>query len=134
MRGPQSTRVKVEKYEDDFKREGRQQERVSLSTRFILGKHKSLILKGMEGGIDEELDYDVTEEFQDDDENNTFYHDQEEEEDTKLQEVRLGRIWREDAADWLGTNQEGAKASQCDLWRSVSDCQPGRRGRRRFVW
>lgn len=30
MRGPQPTRVKVEKYEDDFKREGRQQERVSL--------------------------------------------------------------------------------------------------------
>jgi transcription initiation factor TFIIF subunit alpha len=41
----------------------------------------------MEGGVDEELDYDVAEGFQDDDENNTFYHDQEEEEETKYQEV-----------------------------------------------
>jgi len=41
----------------------------------------------MEGGVDEELDYDATEDFQDDDENNTFYHDQEEEEETKYQEV-----------------------------------------------
>jgi hypothetical protein len=41
----------------------------------------------MEGGVDEELDYDVAEDFQDDDENNTFYHDQEEEEETKYQEV-----------------------------------------------
>jgi hypothetical protein len=31
MRGSQPTRVKVEKYEDDFKREGRQQERVSVA-------------------------------------------------------------------------------------------------------
>lgn len=37
--------------------------------------------------MDEELDYDVAEDFQDDDENNTFYHDQEEEEETKYQEV-----------------------------------------------
>lgn len=29
MRGAQPVKVKVEKYEDDFKREGRQQERVS---------------------------------------------------------------------------------------------------------
>jgi len=43
--------------------------------------------QGMEGGVDEELDYDVAEDFQDDDENNTFYHDQEEEEETKYQEV-----------------------------------------------
>jgi hypothetical protein len=45
----------------------------------------------MEGGVDEELDYDVAEDFQDDDENNTFYHDQEEEEETKYQEVRPDR-------------------------------------------
>jgi hypothetical protein len=31
MRGPQPVQVKVEKYEDDFKREGRQQERVGFS-------------------------------------------------------------------------------------------------------
>lgn len=41
----------------------------------------------MEGGIDEELDYDVNEEFQDDDDVNTFYRDAEEEEEMKLQEV-----------------------------------------------
>jgi hypothetical protein len=49
----------------------------------------------MEGGVDEELDYDVTEDFQDDDENNTFYHDQEEEEETKYQEVCTGIV------EWL---------------------------------
>lgn len=37
--------------------------------------------------MDEELDYDVAEDFQDDDDVNTFYHDQEEEEETKYQEV-----------------------------------------------
>ena len=41
----------------------------------------------MEGGADEELDYDFKEEFQDDEENNTFYQDREEEEEAKLQEV-----------------------------------------------
>ena len=38
--------------------------------------------------MDEELDYDVNEDFQDDEENNTFYRNEEEEEDAKLQEVR----------------------------------------------
>jgi transcription initiation factor TFIIF subunit alpha len=42
----------------------------------------------MEGGLDEELDYDVNEEFQDDEDVNTFYRDAEEEEEAKLQEVR----------------------------------------------
>jgi len=84
MRGAQPVRVKVEKYEDDFKREGRQQERVSYPVHPSPAK---LIEQGMEGGVDEELDYDVAEDFQDDDENNTFYHDQEEEEETKYQEV-----------------------------------------------
>lgn len=48
----------------------------------------------MEGGIDEELDYDVAEDFQDDDENNTFYHDQEEEEETKFQEEQIKKEQR----------------------------------------
>jgi transcription initiation factor TFIIF subunit alpha len=61
----------------------------------------------MEGGVDEELDYDVAEDFQDDDENNTFYHDQEEEEETKYQEVSL-LIFSLVSADVVGTNQEGA--------------------------
>ena len=43
----------------------------------------------MEGGEDEELDYDAKEEFQDDEENNTFYRNEEEEEEAKLQEVCL---------------------------------------------
>ena len=34
MRGAQPVKVKVEKYEDDFKREGRQQERVSYSAHY----------------------------------------------------------------------------------------------------
>lgn len=42
----------------------------------------------MEGGLDEELDYDFNEEFQDDEDVNTFYRDAEEEEEAKLQEVR----------------------------------------------
>jgi hypothetical protein len=29
--------------------------------------------QGMEGGEDEELDYDINEDFQDDDDNNTFH-------------------------------------------------------------
>lgn len=48
----------------------------------------------MEGGIDEELDYDVNDDFQDDDENNTFYRDQEEEEDTKYQEEQIKKEQR----------------------------------------
>jgi hypothetical protein len=38
MRGVQPVKVKVEKYEDDFKREGRQQERVSLAMHIISAK------------------------------------------------------------------------------------------------
>jgi len=34
MRGAQPVKVKVEKYEDDFKREGRQQERVSCYSKY----------------------------------------------------------------------------------------------------
>jgi transcription initiation factor TFIIF subunit alpha len=45
----------------------------------------------MEGGLDEELDYDFNEEFQDDEDVNTFYRDAEEEEEAKLQEVRRSK-------------------------------------------
>jgi transcription initiation factor TFIIF subunit alpha len=38
MRGAQPVKVKVEKYEDDFKREGRQQERVSYLMHFVPAK------------------------------------------------------------------------------------------------
>ena len=59
----------------------------------------------MEGGVDEELDYDVAEDFQDDDENNTFYHDQEEEEETKYQEVNYLTLCL-DKANTTVTNQQ----------------------------
>ena len=41
----------------------------------------------MEGGIDEDLDFDENEHFQDDDDNNDFHRNEEEEEEAKLQEV-----------------------------------------------
>jgi len=41
----------------------------------------------MEGGEDEELDYDVNEDFQDDEDNNTFHRNEEEEEEQKRIEV-----------------------------------------------
>lgn len=41
----------------------------------------------MEGEADEELDYDVNEDFQDDEENNTFYRDENDEEEAKVLEV-----------------------------------------------
>ncbi|ORX34102.1 hypothetical protein BD324DRAFT_683542 [Kockovaella imperatae] len=69
-------KVKREKFEDDYKREGRMLER------------------GLEGGADEELDYDFKEEFQDDEENNTFYQDREEEEEAKLQEEQLKKEFK----------------------------------------
>lgn len=57
-------------YFDDYKAENRQMGRA------------------LEGGLDEELDYDVNEEFQDDEDSNTFYVNREEEEEKKLQEER----------------------------------------------
>ena len=43
----------------------------------------------MEGGEDEELDYDVNEDFQDDEDNNNFHRNEEEEEEQKRIEVSL---------------------------------------------
>ena len=57
-------------YFDDYKAENRQMGRA------------------LEGGFDEELDYDVNEDFQDDEDSNTFYVNREEEEEKKLQEER----------------------------------------------
>ncbi|WWD18160.1 hypothetical protein CI109_102609 [Kwoniella shandongensis] len=67
---------KVERYDDDYRREGRMAER------------------GLEGGIDEELDFDEAEGFQDDDDNNTFYRDVNEEEEAKELEERLKKEFR----------------------------------------
>lgn len=52
--------------------------------------------QGMEGGEDEELDYDINEDFQDDDDNNTFHRNEEEEEEQKRIEVS-GRVVRSPA-------------------------------------
>lgn len=41
----------------------------------------------MEGGFDEELDYDMNDDFQDDDDNNELYRNEDEEEDSKRVEV-----------------------------------------------
>lgn len=57
-------------YFDDYKAENRQMGRA------------------LEGGLDEELDYDMNEDFQDDEDSNTFYVNREEEEEKKLQEER----------------------------------------------
>lgn len=43
----------------------------------------------MEGGEDEELDYDVNEDFQDDEDNNNFHRNEEEEEEQKRIEVSI---------------------------------------------
>ena len=43
----------------------------------------------MEGGEDEELDYDVNEDFQDDEDNNNFHRNEEEEEEQKRIEVSV---------------------------------------------
>jgi transcription initiation factor TFIIF subunit alpha len=79
-------KVKVERFDDDERREGRKLTRVSCS---LIANAMSDGIQGMEGGVDEELDYDFNEEFQDDEENNTFYRDADEEEEAKLQEVRM---------------------------------------------
>jgi hypothetical protein len=63
-------RTKRETFEEDYRREGRN------------------IGRGLEGGFDEELDFDVNEEFQDDEDSNTFYINKDEEDEKKIQEVR----------------------------------------------
>ena len=50
--------------------------------------------QGMEGGEDEDLDYDMNEEFQDDEDNNTFVRNEEEEEEAKLLEERLRKEFK----------------------------------------
>jgi len=44
-------------------------------------------IQGLEGGFDEELDYDMNDDFQDDDDNNELYRNEDEEEDSKRVEV-----------------------------------------------
>jgi len=79
-------KVKTERFEDDFRREGRQLERVGWAQGHVL-LGTWLTSQGMEGGEDEELDYDVNEDFQDDEDNNTFHRNEEEEEEQKRIEV-----------------------------------------------
>ncbi|WVW80394.1 hypothetical protein I302_102375 [Kwoniella bestiolae CBS 10118] len=72
----QDRKPKVERYEDDYVKEGRRAER------------------GLEGGIDEELDFDETEHFQDDDDVNTFYRNAEEEDDARDAEEQQKKEYR----------------------------------------
>lgn len=81
-------KIKSERFDDDLRREGRQLERVSQADLFILEVRADS--QGMEGGEDEELDYDVNEDFQDDEDNNNFHRNEEEEEEQKRIEVGLG--------------------------------------------
>ncbi|WRT65928.1 uncharacterized protein IL334_002879 [Kwoniella shivajii] len=67
---------KVERYEDDYAKDGRRAER------------------GLEGGIDEELDFDEAEHFQDDDDVNTFYRNVEEEDEAKEAEEQQKKEYR----------------------------------------
>ncbi|KAL7423697.1 transcription factor IIF subunit tfg1 [Cryptotrichosporon argae] len=69
-------RIKRETFDDDLRRERRQ-----------LGR-------GLEGDVDEELDYDVNDDFQDDDDHNTFYRNEEEEEEQRLHEERQKKEYR----------------------------------------
>jgi transcription initiation factor TFIIF subunit alpha len=68
-------KAKRERYEEDYVREGRN------------------IGRGLEGGVDEELDFNADEEFQDDDDINTFYNDGDAEE-KQLQEERQKKEYR----------------------------------------
>jgi hypothetical protein len=83
-RGP-----KQERWEDDDRREGRTLARVSDVPR-------GANVQGMEGGADEELDFDENEAFQDDDDVNTFYHNPEDEDEAKLQDVSWSTSRRAD--------------------------------------
>lgn len=68
--------VKRERFEDDYVRENRN------------------IGRGLEGGVDEELDYDMNDDFQDDEDSNTFYHNNEEDEEKKLLEEKQKKEYR----------------------------------------
>lgn len=72
----QDRRPKRETFEADYVREQRN------------------IGRGLEGGADEELDFDLDEHFQDDEDSNTFYHTKEEEEDKKLHEEKQKKEFR----------------------------------------
>ncbi|WVN85568.1 uncharacterized protein L203_100716 [Cryptococcus depauperatus CBS 7841] len=98
-------RPKAEKYEDDFKREGH---RVDL---------------GLEGGVEEELDFDEAEEFQDDDDNNTFYHDAREEEEARELEERMKKEFRLANANVGDRPQIAAEGDEDDLfgYNSLND-------------
>ncbi|ORY28592.1 hypothetical protein BCR39DRAFT_534269 [Naematelia encephala] len=111
--GSSAAAVKKEpKWDDDYKREGRRLER------------------GLEGGADEELDYDETEMFQDDEENNTFYHNAEEEEDQKLQDEQLKKEFRLANANVGDRPQIDDEASDEDLEEMLDDGKLNSEGKR----
>ncbi|KIR43224.1 transcription initiation factor TFIIF subunit alpha [Cryptococcus deuterogattii 99/473] len=105
-------KVKVERYEDDYKREGHRVER------------------GMEGGVDEELDFDEAEEFQDDDDNNTFYRDVREEEEARELEERLKKEFRVANANVGDRPQIDAEDDEDDLFGDKSLDDEGKKLRK----
>ena len=71
----------------------------------------------MEGGEDEELDYDVNEDFQDDEDNNNFHRNEEEEEEQKRIEVSVLSLRRQQR---LISRSNNAKSSRWPTLPSVT--------------
>lgn len=73
--------------------------------------------------MDEELDFDEAEEFQDDDDNNTFYRDAREEDEAKELEERLKKEFRVANANVGDRPQIDAEDDEDDLFgdRSLDD-------------
>lgn len=78
----------------------------------------------MEGGEDEELDYDVNEDFQDDEDNNNFHRNEEEEEEQKRIEVRAC-VWHLGSASADDRNNN-AKNSKLPMPLSATDLKSRR--------
>ncbi|OWZ55292.1 transcription initiation factor TFIIF subunit alpha [Cryptococcus neoformans c45] len=105
-------KAKFERYEDDYQREGHRVER------------------GMEGGVDEELDFDEAEEFQDDDDNNTFYRDAREEDEARELEERLKKEFRVANANVGDRPQIDAEDDEDDLFGDKSLDDEGKKLRK----
>lgn len=86
--------------------------------------------QGMEGGVDEELDFDEAEEFQDDDDNNTFYRDVREEDEARELEERLKKEFRVANANVGDRPQIDAEDDEDDLFGDKSLDDEGKKLRK----
>lgn len=84
----------------------------------------------MEGGVDEELDFDEAEEFQDDDDNNTFYRDAREEDEARELEERLKKEFRVANANVGDRPQIDAEDDEDDLFGDKSLDDEGKKLRK----